>query len=130
VWSKPRMSRRVRSGILAAAFACHAACGGDTPSSPSETVAGRWHGTTVVQTSGSPLNYNREDITLHPDGTADVQEYEGPLRGDVGAWSLVGTQITIDFRTFCDRRGTVAGRTMSLECSRGGRTWELGYEKQ
>lgn len=117
--------------LVAATLWVHAGCGGDTLLSPSDTVVGRWHGTTVVQTAGPVLGgFSREDITFRADGTAAIAEYEGLMRSDEGVWSLSGNAISIDFPSFCDRRGTVAGGTMNLTCALDTRTWALVDEKQ
>ena len=119
----------VRLVLVVACLIC--GCGGGTPTSPTQVVVGVWHGVSIVQTAGEVSGgFAREDITLRADGTAAIVEYEGPMRSDVGTWSLSGSTISIDFPSFCDRRGTVTGDTMNLACTLDTRTWALVYEKR
>jgi hypothetical protein len=116
--------------VLSLAFLV-TACGGGSPTSPSQSVAGRWHGVSATQTAGDVVGgFSREDIVLNANGSAEIREYEGPGRSDIGTWSLSGDTISIDFATFCDRRGTVAGNAMTLTCTLDTRAWSLLYAKQ
>ncbi len=126
-------TRRLLAPRVALGFACLiSACGGGAPTSPTQAgVVGLWHGVSVVQTAGEVTGgFSREDITLRVNGSADIVEYEGSRRSDAGTWSLSGNAISIDFLSFCDRRGTVNGNTMNLTCTLDTRTWALVYEKQ
>ena len=124
--TRPFLARLVALGVACLIPAC-----GAGPTSPSEAVVGLWHGVSVVQTAGEVIGgFSREDITLRPNGSAEIVEYEGPRRSDVGNWSLSGNAISIEFPSFCDRRGTVNGNTMNLTCTLDTRTWALVYEKQ
>jgi hypothetical protein len=136
--SRRRDTCLLQAIVVSAALAA-TVCGCSSPVSPSAVVvpgfvwpdppAGRWHGEEARLVSGSPSNWNREDLVLHADGTAEVREYEGPQRGDTGTWDLRGSIVTIDFITFCDRTGSFTGERLTLSCSTGGRSWSLTFAR-
>jgi hypothetical protein len=139
VTSRRTLTRLLQAIVIGAASVA-AVCGCNSPTSPSAVVvpgvvlsdppAGRWHGVEARLISGPPSNWNREDLVLHSDGTAEVREYEGSQRGDTGTWDLRRDVVTIDFITFCDRTGSFTGETMTLSCSAGGRSWTLTFARQ
>ena len=119
-----------RGWILLIVATGHWACGAG-PAAPTDPVLGNWHGTAVTQTAGPVLGvFSKEDILLNAGGIAEIVEYEGSRRSDTGTWVLTGTEIVLDFPTFCDRRGTIANGQMSLTCTLDTRTWALSYEKR
>ncbi len=134
--SNKRMDLTTRGLCLARCIALSLAglewgCGGQSPTSPAQSPIGVWHGVSVAQTAGEVIGrFAREDITLGGDGTAAIAEYEGLMRSDVGTWSLAGSAISIDFPSFCDRRGSLTGTTMNLTCTLDTRTWALTFEKR
>lgn len=126
-----RRNPALRSRLVLSLACLVTACGGGSPVSPSQSVVGRWHGVSVTQTAGEVVGgFSREDIVLNANGSAEIREYEGPERSDIGTWTLSRSAIFMRFSTFCDRQGTVAGDTMTLTCTLDTRTWSLLYAKQ
>ncbi len=95
-------------------------------------LVGLWHEVSVLQVSGLEARYNREDMFLRADGSADITEYEGPQRRFVGTWYLNLENVIVieSSSSSCRWTGTVDGDTMNLTCSTASRAWSLVLTKQ